>query len=163
MSKYRWIFSLLFGVFLLVNAYRSYEDLRKGEASEAWQATEATILKAELELIQSSKSGRYPTIAYKYTVAGQEYQSYVYRYGGYQVDSFSVGSFLIHHAPGKKIQIHFNPKNPHEATVVVGSQLRAIEVIAFFFFAIVMILVALFDFQLKRSAKSKRVAQQFHS
>jgi hypothetical protein len=67
-----------------------------------------------------------PRITYRYTVAGQTYQSNRYSFGASTPNRRSAEEIVASYHPGTTINAHYNPEKPSEA--VLKTEARGINV-----------------------------------
>jgi len=91
--------------------WKRMQDVRR------WPKTEATIESASLEVVRSSKYQdiQLPTFAFSYQVNG-EYFSGRFALMPYITDP---GPSLMERMIGRKLQVHYNPRDPNECFVPV--------------------------------------------
>jgi hypothetical protein len=100
------------------SVYRFLESI----PTHSWQATPARVTECRIETVEDSEGNSYKVhLNYRYTVAGKTYTSSRIAIG------YSTNNVEDHWAlyevlqTAAIIQVYVNPKNPHQAVVVKGT------------------------------------------
>ena len=92
--------------------------IRHGKKTAQWPSVEGFI---EQSLPSSSIDDLLPHISYSYAVAGRHYQHTMEFPSGTNPTATLASSYIDKYPAGAKIQIHYNPEHPEQATLEPGA------------------------------------------
>ncbi len=101
-----------------------------GKASTSWPTTEGIILESrviESTTVSTTRRGHItssitytPHVVYRYRVAGKSYKSDRICFGALDESTWSI---VNRYPVGKKVKVHYNPKDPGDSVLEPGSML----------------------------------------
>ena len=108
--------TLAFDGFIGWNGFRQFR-------SASYSITTGRITYSKVETIHGNKGNTYrPSLKYKYSVAGKDYQGDCYRYGQWSSGDGSARQIVAAHPVGKQVKVHYAPGNPADAVLKAGLQ-----------------------------------------
>ncbi|HXB58031.1 MAG TPA: DUF3592 domain-containing protein [Candidatus Acidoferrales bacterium] len=113
--------------------------LFKQHDAESFPHVQGEVLSSQVMTTTGSK-GRinyHPSIRYRYTVDGQEYTGWHYRYDGHPTDYDSARSIMSAHPVGSAIDVYYRPQSPEDSLLSPGVDTS--DVGLFFFMAGLMV------------------------
>lgn len=92
--------------------------ITRGKKTAQWPSVEGVIEQSQLS---SSTDDLLPRIVYSYAVSGRHYQRIVAFPSGTNPTAALASSYVKKYPAGAKIQIHYNPEQPDQATLEPGT------------------------------------------
>lgn len=125
------ITSIFIGVIFIITGYLVFvkfgrPGLEEAKASQEWPSVQGTIERSQVVRKRrgSNKKTTYSAdVIYRYSVAGESFESNQVRFGGDVSSSSSKHAYKTTglYPKGKRVTVYYNPKEPSAAVLEAGS------------------------------------------
>ncbi|MCM8538379.1 MAG: DUF3592 domain-containing protein [Lentisphaeraceae bacterium] len=122
---------LVFIVFGSSVSYFGFTNGKNGKESPSWPTVNGTVTRSKVKF---SSNGYFPSIMYRYTIDGKEYETFGIDYGriveGSQAHAFAKN--IVKRFPlGSQVDVYYDPLDPGESVLIPGGTSASWFIVAF--------------------------------
>lgn len=129
----------IFGFILIIGVIQKNFTVYKSNVTSKWQVTKGEVISIT---INNNEDGYYPTVVYKYKMpSGITHITSRYFLSDLSfIDVSAANNYLNGLREGQKITVLFDPKDPYESIVDIGSEKIAIFDLSLLFIGLFLML-----------------------